>query len=174
VKGSRQRTDARLWIVGDGPETAALHRLAKELDITETCTFLGARSEGIEFVAAGDITAMTTLYEAHGIVALESMACGRPIVLNDVDGPRDSVTDGIEGFLVPPADIETFAEKLLLLIGNAALRKKMGEAGRVRAEEFSAARISGDYLALIEEVLAEDRGRGSAAAAPQVKAEVRP
>jgi glycosyltransferase involved in cell wall biosynthesis len=156
-----QRANARLWIIGSGPEEAALHRLAKELDLGGTCAFLGSRPNGIEYVGAGDIAAMTTLYEAHGIVALEAMACGRPIVVNDVDGPRDSLRDGVEGFLVPPAAIEPFAEKLLLLIDSAPLRKQMGEAGRVRAQDFSVARTSRQYISLIDEVLSEDRAKNS-------------
>ena len=149
-----KRPGARLWIIGSGPEEAALRQLAKDLDIGGTCTFLGSRPNGMEYVAAGDIAAMTTLYEAHGIVALEAMACERPIVASDVDGPRESLRDGIEGFLVPPGDIEGFAEKLLLLIGDPALRKSMGEAGRLRTPEFSVTRTSAEYRRLIDEVLA--------------------
>ena len=159
-----RRTNARLWIVGSGPEEAALHRLAEELDIGGTCTFLGARPNGIEYAAAADIVAMTTLYEGHSIGALEALACGRPIVVNDVDGTDDSIDDGVEGFLVPPAEIELFAEKLLLLVEDADLRKRMGEAGRLRAQEFSVTRISEQYLSLIAEVLAE-----GAAGAPKIK-----
>lgn len=149
-----KRPDARLWIVGDGPEEAALHRLAKELEITGTCTFLGSRPNGIEYVAAADIVAMTTLYEGHAILTLEAMASGRPIVASDVDGVGDSIRDGVEGFLVPPAEIAGFAEKLLVLIGNPALRKSMGDAGRLRAPEFSVTTISRQHCLLIEEVLA--------------------
>ena len=150
-------TDARLWIVGSGEEEEALHRLAKELDIGGTCAFLGSRPNGIEYIATGDIVAMTTLYEGHSIGVLEALACGRPIVVSDVDGTRDSLRDGVEGFLVPPEEIEAFAEKLLVLIENGALRKRMGEAGRLRAREFSVTRTSEQYLALIDEVLALDQ-----------------
>jgi glycosyltransferase involved in cell wall biosynthesis len=84
------------------------------------------------------------------------MACGKPTVASDADGIRDSLRNGIEGFLAAPGDIDTFAQKLLLLIGDAALRKQMGEAGRARASEFSEARTTEEYLALISEALAQN------------------
>lgn len=149
--------NARLWIIGSGPEEAALRRLAKELQIGETCTFLGNRPNGIEYLAAADIVAITSLYEGHSIVSLEALACGRPLVASKVDGLEDSLDDGVEGFLAWPGEIEQFAEKLLLLIEDAGLRKKMGEAGRVRAREFSVERVCEQYLLLIEEVLAESK-----------------
>lgn len=147
-------TNGRLWIIGSGPEEEALHRLARELEIGGTCTFLGSKPNGFEYAAAADIVAMTTLYESHGIVALEAMGSGKPIVVSDVDGPHDSLKDGVEGFLVPPGDIEGFARKLLVLIGDPALRKKMGDAGRVRAADFSVTHTTRKYSQLIEEVLA--------------------
>jgi len=149
-----QQPNARLWIVGSGPEEEALRRLAQELKIDGTCAFLGSRPNGIEYLAAADIVAMTSIYEGHATVPLETMASGRPIVASDVDGVWDSIRDGVEGFLVPPGDIEGFAEKLLLLIEDAALRKQMGDAGRLRAPEFSVTRTSGEYRLLINEVLA--------------------
>ena len=149
---------ARLWIVGSGEEEEALRRLAQELKIVDTCKFLGSRPMGIEYAGAGDIVAMTTLYESHGIVALEGMACGRPVVVSDVDGPHDSVQDGVEGYLVPPANIEQFAQRLLELIRDPALRQRMGEAGRLRAAEFSVEKMSGKYLELVREVLGEKEG----------------
>jgi glycosyltransferase involved in cell wall biosynthesis len=149
-----KRSDARLWIVGDGQEEAALHRLAKDLEIGGTCAFLGSQPNGFEYVAAADIVAMTTLYEGHALLPLEAMASGRPIVASDVDGVRDSIRDGAEGFLVPPGEIEAFAEKLLLLIEDPALRKRMGDAGRLRAPDFSVAHSTRKYSLLIEEVLA--------------------
>jgi glycosyltransferase involved in cell wall biosynthesis len=148
-----KRTGARLWIVGSGLEEEMLRRLAGELAITETCTFLGSRPNGIEYMAAGDIAAMTTLFEGHSIAVLEALACGRPLVVNDVDGTHDSLDDAVEGFLVPPADIELFAARLIELIDDAPLRKQMGEAGRARAAQFSIAKMSGEYLELVREVM---------------------
>ncbi len=127
---------ARLWIVGSGPDEGALQRTAADLDLGATCRFLGAQPNGIDYLAAADIVAMTSLFEAQGMVPIEAMACGRPVVANHVDGVRDSFSDGFEGFLVPPFDVGGFAERLLTLIRSPELRRKMGEAGRISARRF--------------------------------------
>lgn len=150
---------ARLWIVGEGPEHGALVHLATKLGITGTCTFLGPQPNGIDYVAASDLVAMTTIYEGHANVPLEAMACGKSLVANAVDGVTDSVCDGVEGFLVPPGDIELFAERLLQLIADPALRRAMGERGLERVREFSPERTMGKYRELIREVLAEPSTR---------------
>jgi glycosyltransferase involved in cell wall biosynthesis len=146
--------EARLWIVGAGPEKAALESLAGELGITGTCTLLGPQPKGIEYIAAADLVAMTTLYEGHANLPLEAMACGKALVTNAVDGVTDTVRDGIEGFLVSPGDIDQFAGRLVQLITDPALRRTMGEHGLIRVREFSPEKTMGKYRALIHEVLA--------------------
>jgi glycosyltransferase involved in cell wall biosynthesis len=146
--------NARLWIVGEGPEHAALVKLAAKLGITGSCTFLGPQPNGIEYVAAADLVAMTTIYEGHANVPLEAMACGKALVTNAVDGVTDTVRDGVEGFLVPPGDIGLFAERLVQLIADPALRRTMAEGGIERVREFSPEKTMGKYRELIREVLA--------------------
>ena len=146
---------ARLSIIGEGDEEPGLRELAHELNIEGTCTFLGSRASGIEYVAASDIVAMTTLFESFGLVALEAMACGRPVVVNDVDGPRDCVDNGVQGFLVRPGDIKAFADRLLMLIRDQKLRLRMGEAGVARAQEYALPITMKMHHDLIDEVLAE-------------------
>lgn len=150
-----QNRKAKLWIVGDGPDLQHLKQLASDLQIKDSCFFLGAQPSGIDYIAAADIVAMTTIYEGHANVPLEAMACGKPLVANDVDGVNDSFRDGVEGFLVPPGDVELFAKRLLKLIEDESLRKQMGESGKLRSEEFLLSKIVAQYCALIDEVLAE-------------------
>jgi len=154
-------SNARLWIIGDGPERDALERLEKQLGLRDSCVFLGAHSEARSFISAADFVAMTSLYEGHALIPLEAMACGKAIVASDVDGVNDSLTDGVEGFLVPAGEIEVFADRILRLIADAELRASMGARGRERVAQFSAARGHDEYRALIHEVLAT-RARGSA------------
>ena len=151
----RKTSRAKLWIVGDGELEHELKRLAEELQLGESCVFLGSRSRGVGFVAASDVVAFTSLYEALGNVALEAMACGKPIVASKVDGIRDSYRDGREGFLVPPGDIQLFAERLTRLIEDPLLRRKMGEAGKAAAREFAKPLIMPRYRRVIDSVLAE-------------------
>jgi glycosyltransferase involved in cell wall biosynthesis len=151
----RKTSRAKLWIVGDGELEHELKRLAEALQLGDSCIFLGSRPRGVSFVAASDVVAFTSLYEALGNVALEAMACGKPIVASQVDGIRDSYRDGREGFLVPPGDIQLFAERLIRLIEEPPLRRKMGEAGKATAREFAKPLIMPRYRSVIDSVLAE-------------------
>lgn len=128
---------AKLWIIGDGPLEETLRGLADRLGISASCTFLGARPDGWKCIAAADVVAMSSQYEGHAGVPLEAMACGKPIIANDVDGIRDSLTDGEEGFLIPPGDPAAFAHRLIKLVQDPQLRSSMGSAGRSSVQKFS-------------------------------------
>ena len=155
-----QHYPARLWIIGDGPEEQDLKRLALDLKLGDSCHFLGPRN-GIDYIAAADVVVMSTLFEGHANVPLEAMACGKPIVANDVDGVRDSFSDGVEGFLVPPADIGTFASRLIELILDPQLRATMGAHGRERVKAFDPTIKLKQLLDLIESCMPVPQGSRS-------------
>ena len=148
-----QVPEARLWIVGSGEEEEKLRRLSEELGITSTCTFLGSQNDGLACFNTADIAAMTTFYEAHSHSAMEALLCGKPIVANAADGVRYTITDGVDGFLVPLGDIETFAERLIILCRSKELREKMGEAGRQSVQRFSLSNVMQSYSTLIEDLV---------------------
>lgn len=144
---------ARLWIVGDGPEKAALEKLSIQLGITGSCTFLGARPNGIVYMAAADIVVMTSLYESFGYVPWEAKACGKPLIANAVDGVRDNVQDGVDGFLVAPNDSIGLAEKIITVIDSPELRHQLGAAGAETMARMDPRDAITGYLRLINEVL---------------------
>jgi len=96
--------------------------------------------------------------ESFGIVLLEAMATGKPVVASDIDGYRTVVTDGREGFLVPPCRPEAIAQAILRILTNRGLARQMGETGRKRALEFG-------WPAIAEKV--EDYYREMLAAYPE-------
>jgi len=147
-----QHLPAHLWIIGDGPDEGSLKKLSQGLRLGDTCHFLGP-CKGIDYIAAADIVAMTTIYEGHANVPMEAMGCGKPIVANDVDGVRDSFANGVEGFLVPPADIPGFARCLIELINNPTLREVMGTRGLERAKTFHPAIKIKQLLDIIEQLI---------------------
>jgi glycosyltransferase involved in cell wall biosynthesis len=149
--------EARLWIIGDGEQRAGLERLAAELNLGRTCRFLGAKPCGIEFFGAADLAVATSMGEACPYTVAEAMASGKPVVASDVDGIRDALRDGEEGFLVPPGDIEGFADRLLTLIRDPALRDAMGRKGRVAARRYAAEAVMPQYERLLLELTAEPR-----------------
>lgn len=131
-----QCPDARLWIVGDGPERASLEALVTKLGISQTCRFLGYQTRSRAYMAAADILVITSMYESFGYVAVEGCACGTPIVASRVDGLMDIIRDGCEGFLVPPGNTAEMATRLVQLLNDPELRATMGRNARLRAANF--------------------------------------
>ena len=144
---------ARLWLVGAGPEEARLRALAAQLRLADSCVFLGYHADGHRYIAAADVVAVTTMYEANAITVLEAMACGRPVVSNCVDGVTGSFTHGKEGFLVQPADTEELAQDLIALIRDPVLRQSMGARGKETARKFDWSVVMPRYEALYESLL---------------------
>jgi len=141
-----QNLKAHLWIVGDGPTRSALESLTRNIGIQDTCTFLGYKINGIDFMAASDLVVMTSMYESFGYAALEACACGKAIVASRVDGTMDILSDGEEGFLVAPGDIAQMADKILQLISNPDLRRKMGEKGIKCCNKYNPEKVYAQYL----------------------------
>lgn len=86
--------------------------------------------------AKSDIFILPSFHEPYGIVVQEAMSFGLPVVASNVDGIPEQVTDGVEGFLVPPGDVEAMTDALQKLIINAELREDMGQRARKRAGEL--------------------------------------
>lgn len=139
----------RLWIAGDGELFQDIQSLAKALKL-QNVFFLGSQKNPTELILASDLVVMPTMYEGHANVPLEAMACAKPIVACDVDGVRESFTHGQEGFLIRPGDIQAFAEAILHLISNPALRQSMGQNGLKRVQNFEFNRIMQEYLSILE------------------------
>jgi phosphatidylinositol alpha-mannosyltransferase len=99
--------------------------------------------------------APATGFESQGIVLLEAMASGLPIVASNIEGYAGVLTHGVEGLLVLPGDEEGLAEALLALVDDAAMRRQMGGRARRRAEEFGWQRVSQQILSYYERLLHE-------------------
>jgi glycosyltransferase involved in cell wall biosynthesis len=143
----RHKVDARLCVVGGDardlsvsrlPEVARLRAVCAEEGVTDVVEFAGRRDrfELARYYGASDVFVTTPWYEPFGITPVEAMACERPVVGADTGGIRTTVVDGRTGFLVPPRDAETLAERLAALARNPALRAQMGNAGLRRARRL--------------------------------------
>lgn len=122
------------------PEIGELQRLAAELGVSERVRFAGEHqpSELRTFYSAGDVAVTTPWYEPYGFTALEAMACGRPVIGSAVGGLTYTIKHGETGFLVPPRDAETLADRLQKLLTEPELCARMGFAARKRVErEFT-------------------------------------
>jgi D-inositol-3-phosphate glycosyltransferase len=165
--------DARLIVVGGQPATshesreiARLEHLATRLGIAERTSFVGAVAHDRLplFYAAADATVMPSSYESFGLVAVESLACGTPVVATRVGGLSSIVRDGETGLLVPWRDAELFAERLRQLLEDDALRQRLARQARASVLEYGWDRIADEHLALYEEVRSVSRPRAVGAA----------
>jgi rhamnosyl/mannosyltransferase len=157
-------------LVGDGPQRQRLEALATELGVRSRIVFAGELDESalVAWYHACDIFALpsTTRAEAFGVVQTEAMACGKPVVSTSVPSGVPWVNQhGETGFVVPPGDAAALSVALNRLVAEPELRRRMGEAGRLRvAEEFTADRMSARAVELYREVASEPAGRAPAAA----------
>ena len=142
-------TDARLVLVGDGPDQTECRRLARELGLGERVTFLGTRDALPELLAPADVYLLASREESFGLSALEAMASGTPVVATDVGGVAEVVVDGETGCLAPAEDLEAFAQALAGLLNDRDRAQEMGRAARARAvQHFERRRVVRSYEAL--------------------------
>ncbi len=129
---------ARFLLVGGGPELDSLRRFAARLGVADRVAFAGQVPGEIlpAYFAACDVFALPSVsrLEAFGIVALEAMATGKPVVVSDIPGVREVITDGTEGLLADPVNPEDLALKLRTLLADDRKRAVMGRAGREAVE----------------------------------------
>jgi N-acetyl-alpha-D-glucosaminyl L-malate synthase BshA len=144
----RQRVPARLLLVGDGPDRAAAHRLARELGIASLVEFLGAQEEVLPLLSISDVFLLPSAQESFGLAALEAMACEVPVVASRVGGLPEVIEHGVTGYLHPPESIEEMAASAIELLRDPDLHRRIARAAcrRVR-EHFCADRIVPMYEA---------------------------
>ena len=143
-------------VVGEGEEKESLEAQALRLGLEAHVRFLGRldRAQIPRYFAACDALILGSLTEGSGNVALEAMACGRPVVATDSGGPPEYVADGQTGFVVAVGDIPAMADRVGRLLHDPALADSLGRAGRLRMEEgFGYPRMIREIAALYEEVV---------------------
>jgi glycosyltransferase involved in cell wall biosynthesis len=144
---------AHLVVAGDGPL-----RNQFELDVVDRglvgfVHVLGHRNDIPQILAAIDVVILTSDSEGLPGVLIEAQMAGCPVVTVPVGGVRDLVDDGETGFVVDDLDPEMLARRVVDLLRDPQLRKRMGERGRRRAVRFSSARAAGTYAARLAEVV---------------------
>jgi D-inositol-3-phosphate glycosyltransferase len=133
---SEERAPRLLIVGGDADEPvdgheAMLRRHVGRLGLADAVTFVGAQPQERlrSYYVAADVTVLPSYYESFGMVALEAMACGSPVIASRVGGLATTVVDGVTGFLVPDGDAEALAQRLDGVLADAALRWRIGREG---------------------------------------------
>jgi glycosyltransferase involved in cell wall biosynthesis len=134
----KQTDRAHFVMAGDGELRNSIEERIQRHGIAESVTLLGWQNEKDmpETYRNLDIVVLTSLWEGLPCVFSEAMACELPIVATNVDGAREAIVDGENGFLHSPHDIERMAQSVLKLIADSELRQKMGQIGKKRVREF--------------------------------------
>ena len=154
VKSVRETmSSVRCLVAGEGAERDALDAQVQALGLEISVTLLGFRGDAPALMAAADVFVLPSLAEPFGLVLLEAMALGRPVVATRAGGPIEIVQDGETGFLVPPSSPDALASALQTLLDDPALARRMGENGHARYEaQFTAAKMSQAILAVYQAV----------------------
>ena len=147
--------EATLDIIGDGSERPALEAQARAYG--DAVTFHGymAQDAVADHLARADMLVLPSFAEGVPVVLMEAMASHIPVIASRVAGISELVEDGVSGFLVPPGDTDTLAERLDRLLSDPELCARMGEVGREKVEaEFDIAGEAGKLAAVFAEAQA--------------------
>jgi glycosyltransferase involved in cell wall biosynthesis len=152
--------NAKLLIVGEGPDGTMLRSLARQLGVSEHVCFAGYQGNTRPFYEVMDIFVLASAHEAFGLVLVEAMFARLPVVATRVGGIPTVIKAGETGFLVKPKDPEELADRLLVLLNDASLRQSMGEAGLFLARaKFGADLYVSHFDALYQGLAAERLGQ---------------
>jgi rhamnosyl/mannosyltransferase len=149
--------DARLILIGSGPQYGALIKLAQSEGVLEKITMLGKVEDIRPYFAAASVFVLpsVTRAEAFGMVQLEAMSAGLPIVNTNIEsGVPEVCIDGATGITVPPRNVFALSHAIQLLLNKQELRKRLGDAGKARVHaEFTSDLMARRIAAIYSDVL---------------------
>lgn len=146
--------NARLVMVGDGPEYSAVHHRARTLNVLDKVEFVGKQPKIADYLGASDISLLPSELESFGLAALEAQACELPVVASRVGGIPEVINDGETGFLSDVGDTEKMSDDVLRLMNDDEMRESFGKRGRELAiSRYSTGKIIPQYIAFYEKIL---------------------
>ncbi len=150
----RREIDARLIILGEGPQRAKIQNMIFNLGIEEYVSLPGKVMNPWSFMAKSDIFVLPSYVEAFGLVLVEAMICGIPIVATDAigGGPRYVLQNGKYGVLVENENVEELKISMKKVLSDPRLKSSMIELGKKRVIEFSPSRIAQKWLDYFREL----------------------
>jgi N-acetyl-alpha-D-glucosaminyl L-malate synthase BshA len=155
-----RETPARLLLVGDGPERPRAEQAAREAGVLENVEFLGNQDCMEDLLPLADVFLLPSAHESFGLVALEAMSAGVPVVVTRVGGTREVVEDGVCGYLVDPDSPQECAARALEILRDGDKKREFGRRGRERAvHNFHVDRIVPEYETIYECAYAEGTKR---------------
>ncbi|WP_227936217.1 N-acetyl-alpha-D-glucosaminyl L-malate synthase BshA [Alkalihalobacillus deserti] len=113
-----KKVKSKLLLIGDGPELAVARQLVKEFEIEDQVLFLGNQKHIAELLSMSDLMLLLSEKESFGLVALEAMACGVPVIGTNAGGIPEVITDGVTGYLCDVGDVTCVADKAIMLLSD--------------------------------------------------------
>ncbi|MDN3438860.1 N-acetyl-alpha-D-glucosaminyl L-malate synthase BshA [Planococcus sp. APC 3900] len=154
---ARQQLDCKLLLVGDGPEMGRIIQQVQDLGLEDDVLFLGKRDSLAEFYNISDIKILLSEKEAFGLVLLEAMACGVPVIGSNIGGMPEIIEPGVNGYLVELGDTKQAAEYAIEMMSDENKLEKLRQGAlKTVAERFHSSKILKYYEGLYERLLAKD------------------
>lgn len=149
---------AQLVLVGDGPERERLSAFTETTGLSDRVTFLGHIQDPLPFIAGADVFVQPSLSEGMSNALMEAMSLGRCIVATRVGAASDLLEHGVQA-LLPPPTVPDLAAAINRALGDPALRARLGEAVRKRAEDFSVDRITSELDTILRGIVQPSSAR---------------
>jgi glycosyltransferase involved in cell wall biosynthesis len=147
--------DADLTLLGSGAEEPDLKSLAKELGVAERIHYPGTVDNPEEYLNKADVLVHASHYEAFGLVLLEAMACGKPVVCFNDGGPAEVAVDGLNGLVVERDDLKGFAEAVAKLAKDQKLYSELSKNALEFSQKYGLKQYADKVFSLYEKLLAE-------------------
>lgn len=145
--------DIRIIIAGSGPEERSLRQLSSSLELTRRLTFVDGGVSMRAYLSAMDVFCLPSLQQGLGVMMLEAMALGRPVIASGVGGVLTVIEDGKTGLIVPPSDSRGLSDRIAELLSNPDKARGLGLAGQQRIREhFNEQRMLDEVIQLYNEV----------------------
>ena len=146
--------NAKLIMVGDGPERSAVYYRAEQLGVKEHTTFVGKQANIADYLGVADVFLLPSELESFGLAALEAQACEVPVIATRIGGIPEVINEGESGFLSDVGDVEKMSADTLKLLGDENMRRAFGERGRELAvQRYSTSKIIPQYIAFYEKIV---------------------
>jgi L-malate glycosyltransferase len=157
----RERLQATLLLVGDGPDRSEAETWVREHGLADSVRFLGKIDDIVPLLSIADLMLMPSNAESFGLAALEAMACGVPVVATDVGGFPEFIRHGLDGFLHAPGDVDSMSRSALSILEDQEAWSRFSESAQTQAGRYETAllveKYESFYRRLIEGV-ADDQG----------------
>lgn len=154
----KRHPETKLVVVGYGPLQSYYQKLAIRLNIASSVIFTGAIPNDLlpgYYTSATVYVAPTIGNEAMGIVLIEALACGKPVIASDIPGYNEIITNGVNGILIPRGEHQSLAQAILTVLDSPKLREELARAALARAADFDWKKVTRQVEQVYEEALSK-------------------